>query len=141
VKTVEYKKLTNKSRREWVEWRNSVWKRDNFECQHCHTKEKLVAHHIIPTNEDESLIFEVSNGLTFCRSCHAKHHGKSLCNYKTFKGEKRSEEFKQKIRNTMIGIRHTKERKKRQSEAKLGKSWKLDKETGKRVWYKKDEDI
>jgi hypothetical protein len=41
----------------------------------------------------------------------------------------------------MIGIRHTKERKKRQSEAKLGKSWKLDKETGKRVWYKKDEDI
>ena len=134
---IEYKTLTNKSRKPWIEWRNAVWERDGFECKHCQTKEKLVAHHIVPTNEDESLIFEVTNGLTLCRSCHAKHHGKSYTNYKTFKGTKRSEEFKEKVRTSLTGVKHTEERRKKQSEAKRGRTWSIDANTGKKVLSKR----
>lgn len=135
---IKYKTLINKCSKPWIEWRNAVWERDGFECQHCQIKEKLVAHHIVPTNEDESLIFEISNGLTLCRSCHGKHHGKTYNNYKNFKGEKRPEEFKQKIRNTMIGVKHTEERKQRQSEAKRGRKWITDLSTGKKVLSKRE---
>jgi len=114
-----YKPLRNRGKKDWQIWRYSVLERDNFECQHCNTEEQLVAHHIIPLDEDESLIFEVSNGLTLCRSCHARHHSKDCTNYISFKGEKRSDEFKEKIRATLTGVKHTEERKRNQSLARL----------------------
>jgi len=48
------------------QWSQKVKKRDSHTCQHCGSKEKIVAHH---------KRFEISNGITLCRDCHLKIHG------------------------------------------------------------------
>src|SRR3990167_7099879 len=58
---------------EYKHWRMSVYRRDWFTCQmpKCGYKGKdLEAHHIVPVKDNESLIFEVSNGITLCKKCH-----------------------------------------------------------------------
>jgi hypothetical protein len=64
---------------------------------------------------------------------------------KTFgrKGRIQSDETKQKIRDKLTGVKHSQERieKNRQGQMKLinkGKSWKIDQESGKRVWVEKE---
>ena len=63
---------------ELKEWRKSVFKRDNYTCQHCGNKTYLHAHHIIEWAVDESKRFEISNGITLCVECHSKVHGRWL---------------------------------------------------------------
>jgi len=60
------------------EWRISVFKRDNFTCQHCGSSigGSLNAHHIIPYAKDKSLRLEISNGITLCKDCHMKEHAR-----------------------------------------------------------------
>lgn len=55
-------------------WKNNVHIRDNYTCQKCGSKEKLHAHHIIPFSLDESLRYEITNGITLCEKCHKKEH-------------------------------------------------------------------
>lgn len=56
-------------------WRTSVFERDNYTCKKCgKVGNKLNAHHIIPFSRDESLRFELSNGVTLCLKCHKKEH-------------------------------------------------------------------
>lgn len=59
-------------------WRNFVFERDNFTCQHCGDNKggNLQAHHIKSFADYPELRFEVSNGLTLCKPCHDKHHSK-----------------------------------------------------------------
>lgn len=59
-----------------INWRKSVFKRDNYTCQKCGDSKggNLNAHHIIPFSVDESLRFDVSNGITLCTKCHKKEH-------------------------------------------------------------------
>lgn len=63
---------------EYVTWRNSVFERDNYTCQHCGIKSgcghavRLEAHHIKPFSTHEHLRFDVENGITYCRKCHVK---------------------------------------------------------------------
>lgn len=57
----------------WSKWRKSVFERDNYTCQECGYKgDKLEPHHIKPKSIYPDLVFEVSNGLTLCKSCHRK---------------------------------------------------------------------
>lgn len=57
---------------EYVEWRNSIFKRDNYECQCCgdNIGGNLHAHHIQNFSECEDLRFDVDNGITLCDLCH-----------------------------------------------------------------------
>jgi 5-methylcytosine-specific restriction endonuclease McrA len=61
----------------YVAWRNSVFIRDSFTCQLTQQKGgHLEAHHIIPWAKDESLRFNVSNGITLSKDAHAMVTGK-----------------------------------------------------------------
>jgi endogenous inhibitor of DNA gyrase (YacG/DUF329 family) len=62
-------------RSNFIEWRNSVYKRDNWKCRKCgKTHTKIHAHHIIPVSADKTLMYEVSNGITLCQKCHRIEH-------------------------------------------------------------------
>lgn len=65
-------------RHEYREWRRSVFERDKYTCQDCGDKKggNLEAHHIKPYAEYPELRTDVDNGLTLCKSCHAKVHYK-----------------------------------------------------------------
>jgi len=65
----------------YKEWRENIFKRDNYICQECglHSgngkKVILNAHHKIPfckliKTEEEWKIFDINNGITFCIDCH-----------------------------------------------------------------------
>ena len=69
----------------WVIWRTAVFKRDKYICQKCEIKSglgfsvELHPHHEIPLSkllqtEQLSLIFNVDNGITLCKSCHMNLH-------------------------------------------------------------------
>ena len=62
---------------EYRTWRKSVYERDNWTCQHCKKRGGcLHAHHIKLKSKYPELMFDVSNGLTLCESCHHKVHAK-----------------------------------------------------------------
>lgn len=60
---------------EYRKWRMEVFSRDKFICQNCGTKKELQAHHIERWKDNKKLRYEISNGITLCRSCHLKAHG------------------------------------------------------------------
>ena len=56
---------------EATEWRESVFKRDDYTCQMCKVRGTyLEADHIKPWAFFPDLRFELSNGRTLCRPCH-----------------------------------------------------------------------
>lgn len=58
-------------------WRLRVFERDKFKCQGCgQVGGKLHAHHIKEFAKYPDERFEVSNGLTLCKSCHNNIHRK-----------------------------------------------------------------
>lgn len=62
---------------EYIAWRKEVWKRDNWACRDCGKKCKnkdIVAHHLKLFSCFPELRFSVDNGITLCRSCHARLH-------------------------------------------------------------------
>jgi hypothetical protein len=63
-----------------VKWRKAVFERDHYTCQHCGDSRghNLNAHHIIPFSKDETLRYELDNGITLCMVCHNKIHRKKL---------------------------------------------------------------
>lgn len=68
--------ITNQRRLEmgkakYIEWRTSVFERDDYTCQACGKRGGwLDADHILPWSTHEDLRYEVSNGRTLCRPCH-----------------------------------------------------------------------
>lgn len=106
-KKVKAKK--GKASLDYIEWRDNVFKRDNNICQDCFMTEKLHAHHIKPWNEFPDLRFELSNGITLCNSCHAKRHGREICNFlkngtSWAKGKKFSAEYRKKLSDAHKGV-------------------------------------
>jgi hypothetical protein len=59
---------------EYIEWRTSVFTRDNYTCQKCGSHKDLNAHHIRSWHSHPDLRFDINNGLTVCRNCHAEIH-------------------------------------------------------------------
>lgn len=60
---------------EWKNWREIVFKRDNYTCQECgQYNGYLEPNHIIPLRLDMSKknLFNINNGITLCRPCHQK---------------------------------------------------------------------
>jgi len=68
--------VNNKERAsdKYKEWRNAVFIRDNYKCQHCGTGGNLQAHHIKPFAKFKELRTDINNGLSLCKKCHNKHH-------------------------------------------------------------------
>jgi len=68
----------------YYEWRSKVFERDNWTCQTCGARSKagepvyLEAHHIKGWSKYEKLRYELSNGITLCKSCHKLVHKKHL---------------------------------------------------------------
>jgi hypothetical protein len=61
----------------YITWRNKVYKRDRWTCQKCGKKcrsETIVAHHKKNFLYFPKLRYNISNGVTLCRSCHKKVH-------------------------------------------------------------------
>lgn len=52
------------------EWREKVFSRDDWTCQHCGAKGYVEAHHIFAWADYPELRFDVDNGITFCVDCH-----------------------------------------------------------------------
>ena len=59
---------------EMKEWRQEVFRRDNYTCRECGTKNNICAHHIEEWAKCSAKRFDTSNGITLCRICHAKKH-------------------------------------------------------------------
>ena len=56
--------------------RNKIYERDKYKCQHCGNGGKLNVHHIKSWAEYPSKRYDIDNGITLCRDCHAKLHPK-----------------------------------------------------------------
>lgn len=56
----------------YKDWRIKVLKRDSFKCQmpKCKNTKFLQVHHIKKWSTASILRYEISNGITLCRSCH-----------------------------------------------------------------------
>lgn len=69
-----------RSRAEYNDWRELVFRRDSYQCQKCGIKSKtgtrvyLQAHHIQPWAKFPELRYEPTNGITLCRNCHQTEH-------------------------------------------------------------------
>ena len=71
---------------DYKKWRYEVYKKDNFCCTKCGSKEKLNAHHIKSWHNYPELRYEVNNGITFCEKCHIEYH--KLHGYDDASGQK-----------------------------------------------------
>lgn len=60
---------------EGIEWRETVFERDNYTCQDCGDRGgNLNAHHIEPKSESPEKKDDKDNGVTLCIPCHANRH-------------------------------------------------------------------
>lgn len=74
--TPEKKKKLRKKYK-WKIWRRKVFEKDNFTCQNpncpfCYNQQRvfLHPHHIKPISEYSELVFNISNGITYCKKFH-----------------------------------------------------------------------
>lgn len=147
----------------YLEWRDSVLTRDGFKCRNCEATTNLVAHHIVPWKDSVELRFELSNGLTLCHACHNRHHrnrkgiklkgldkrlgiktGRSF-----WKGKKFTEEHRKNLSAGKKGFIFTDQHRKKLRDAQTperllanslrlkGRTWRINPDTGKRVWFDK----
>jgi len=67
---------------QYVGWRNAVLERDGYRCQACcrqctkHEK-GLAAHHILSYAMHPESRLDLDNGVTLCRQCHMRLHGRA----------------------------------------------------------------
>jgi 5-methylcytosine-specific restriction endonuclease McrA len=57
-------------KRLYDEWREAVFKRDEYKCQECGKYGKLHAHHIKSFFKHPRLVIDIDNGITLCEDCH-----------------------------------------------------------------------
>ncbi len=61
---------------EYFNWRDIIFKRDNFECRICKKESNgdLNAHHILSFAVYPDIRFDKNNGITVCQKCHKLLH-------------------------------------------------------------------
>lgn len=70
--TPENKRIRHQ--REYIQWRNNVFARDNWICQDCSQRGgNLEAHHVRPFALFPALRFDIDNGRTLCKPCHSNY--------------------------------------------------------------------
>lgn len=60
-------------------WRNDIFKRDDYTCQSCSRRGcELNAHHISNFSsmfdKEDEILYDLDNGVTFCKTCHNEFH-------------------------------------------------------------------
>ena len=61
----------------YKEWREKVFKRDNYTCQECGKRGGyLEAHHIKKLSKFPDIAYDINNGITYCLKCHIKNDEK-----------------------------------------------------------------
>lgn len=74
-----WKRFNIRNSKEYVNWRMSVFERDEFTCKICgQVGGSLQAHHIIRWVDSVKLRFEIDNGITLCKKCHKEIHRKVM---------------------------------------------------------------
>lgn len=65
-------RICARSTEEYKKWRDEVYKKDWYTCQCCGKSKgiKKQAHHLINFARNESLRYDVDNGITLCQECH-----------------------------------------------------------------------
>lgn len=60
---------------EYYDWRKSIFKRDDYNCQCCGKHgHRLNAHHLYNYSDHKDLRIDINNGITLCKECHKKYH-------------------------------------------------------------------
>ena len=83
-----------RNRPEAKKWSEEVKKKDDYKCVRCGSEENLHSHHIKGWYSHPELRFDLSNGMTLCKSCHAIWH---------MTGHEVSEKTRQKISESKKG--------------------------------------
>lgn len=84
--------------KKFTDWRNAVYKRDNYTCQKCKARSKksnpvyLEPHHIKQFAFYPKVRFDINNGITLCEKCHKK-----IRHYHTFEKELLAKELEKEI--------------------------------------------
>lgn len=69
--------IRNRQTKEYKNWREKVFKRDNYTCKKCGKRGvEIQAHHVKPWALYPALRYEVNNGITLCNECHKEIHKK-----------------------------------------------------------------
>jgi len=68
-------KRTERITLEYKNWRNSVFKKDDYKCSNCNENStNLQAHHILSWRDNPDLRYIIENGITLCKTCHIEFH-------------------------------------------------------------------
>lgn len=60
----------------YKKWRLEIFKRDNYRCKQCGSKNNINAHHIYSYNKYPEKRYDLNNGITLCEKCHIALHKK-----------------------------------------------------------------
>jgi intein-encoded DNA endonuclease-like protein len=79
-KEIQPLKLHNRHNGRMKTWSTSVKERDGYKCRNCKSQKYIHAHHIIPyiLCFKEEKVFDLDNGITLCRQCHADIHSRRI---------------------------------------------------------------
>lgn len=69
----------------YIKWRNTIFKRDSFQCRLCGKRGTINAHHIKRKADYPRLAYKPNNGICLCEKCHDIITGNELIFVKLFK--------------------------------------------------------
>lgn len=67
-------RLTNRDTIENINWRKSVYQRDDYKCTICGESHTLEAHHLNSYTNFKDMRFDINNGVTLCKNHHKDYH-------------------------------------------------------------------